>query len=180
MAFAFYKARWLHFGIMGNHFGTSGAPWGTILASRPNPGWPWEQQDGDEVVRNRIFIDFEVILGPLYISFLVSRSSKFHFCSGLFPGHFFIGFWVEMSTLRTPKSRFSQGKYCQNQLFTEIVFFMNFGTVFGCFLEALEAVYSVFFLCVKNKLKNHGEWCCESLAVDLGVVISQDLGPENR
>ena len=32
--------------------------WGTILAPRDHPGGPWEQQDGHEVVNNRIFADF--------------------------------------------------------------------------------------------------------------------------
>ena len=56
----------LLFDISGAHFGTSGAPWGVILASREpwgtilgprdQPGGPWEQQDGLEVVDNRIFV----------------------------------------------------------------------------------------------------------------------------
>ena len=49
-----WEARCLHFGTLGDYFGTSGAPWGTILAPRDRPGGPWERQDGHKVVRNRM------------------------------------------------------------------------------------------------------------------------------
>ena len=67
---AILGAWWLHFDRPVEHFGTSGTPWGVILAPRNKPGGPWEQQDGHEVARNRIFIDFEMILGPYFESFL--------------------------------------------------------------------------------------------------------------
>ena len=35
-----------------------------------------------------ILLDFEVVLGPVYISLLSSGSLNFDVCSGLFPGHF--------------------------------------------------------------------------------------------
>ena len=54
---------------MGGHFGISGAPWEAILALRDHPGGPWEQQDGHEVVNNKIFVDFGVISGRVYVSF---------------------------------------------------------------------------------------------------------------
>ena len=54
---------------LASHFGISGAPWDAILAPRDHPGRPWEQQDGFEVVNNRIFGDFGMILGPVYVSF---------------------------------------------------------------------------------------------------------------
>ncbi len=65
---AIREAWCLHFDILGDHFGASGAPWGGILAPRGRPGGPWAQQDGHKVVPNRICIDFGVILGPVYIS----------------------------------------------------------------------------------------------------------------
>ena len=80
---AIWGAWCLHFGTPGvkDHFGTSGALWGTILAPRDRPGGAWERQDGQEVVWNRIFIDLEVILGPVYISFLNSRiEARNSFC----------------------------------------------------------------------------------------------------
>ena len=52
---------------MGTNFGTSGVPWEAILAPRDHPGGLWEQQDGLEVVNNRIFVDFGV--GPVNVSF---------------------------------------------------------------------------------------------------------------
>ena len=62
---AIWRAWCLHFGILGDHFGTSGTPWEAILA----PGGPWEQQDGHEVVNDRILIDFGMISGLVYVSF---------------------------------------------------------------------------------------------------------------
>ena len=49
----------------------------------PRAGGPWEQQDGVEMVVYRILIDFGLILTPVYISFLNSRSLKFRFLFGL-------------------------------------------------------------------------------------------------
>ena len=45
----------------------------TFWGGPDRTGGPWEQQDGHEVPRNRIFSDLGVILGPVYISFLVSK-----------------------------------------------------------------------------------------------------------
>ena len=54
-----------------------------MLAPRDHAGGPWDQQDRLGMVVYRISFDFGVILGPAYIIFLNSRSSKFHFCFGL-------------------------------------------------------------------------------------------------
>ena len=50
-------------GTLGNHFGTSGAPRGSILPPVEHPGEPWEQQDGFEVVFYRILLDLGVSWG---------------------------------------------------------------------------------------------------------------------
>ena len=72
----------------GSHFGISGAPWEAILAPRDHPGGPWEQQDGHEVANNRIFVDFGVISGPVYVGFSGPKCFKnrfiFRFVSMLF------------------------------------------------------------------------------------------------
>ena len=47
---AIWGARSFHFDILGDHFNTSGAPWGVILAPRDRAGGPCEQQDGFEMV----------------------------------------------------------------------------------------------------------------------------------
>ena len=65
---AIWGSRCLYFDILGNHFSTSGTPWGGMLAPRDRPGGPWEQQDGLEMVGYRILFDFGMILGPVYIS----------------------------------------------------------------------------------------------------------------
>ena len=59
-----------HFDTLGDQFGTLGASWGTILAPWDHPGGPWKQQDGHEVVRNKISIDFGIIFGLDCDSFL--------------------------------------------------------------------------------------------------------------
>ncbi len=67
----------------GDHFSISGEPWGTILAPQDNPWRPWEQQDGLEVVDNRILVDFGMILGRVYIGFLEFKMLEDSFCFGL-------------------------------------------------------------------------------------------------
>ena len=62
------------------------------MAPRHHPGGPWKQQDGLELVDNRIFVDFGMIFGLVYVSFWVSKCLQMLFVSGLFPGHFFIDF----------------------------------------------------------------------------------------
>ena len=61
---------------MGSHFGVSIAPWEAILAPRDHPGGPWGQQDGHEVANDRIFVEFIVISGPVYVSFWGSKFLK--------------------------------------------------------------------------------------------------------
>ena len=61
---------------LGSRFGVSGAPWEAILAPRDHPGGPWEQQDGHEVARHRILVDFGVIAGLVYVSFLEFKMRK--------------------------------------------------------------------------------------------------------
>ena len=73
-------------------FGISGAPWEAILAPRDHPGGPWEQQDGHEVVNDKNFVDFVIILGLVYVSFWSAKCFKIHCFVGLCPGHFFIDF----------------------------------------------------------------------------------------
>ena len=68
-----WKAFWHLRTTLGSHFGISGAPWEAILASRDHPGGPWEQEDGQEVANNRIFVDFRMISGPVYASFWSSK-----------------------------------------------------------------------------------------------------------
>ena len=64
------------FVILGAYFRISGAPWGLIGISGP-PWGPWEQQDGVEVVNNKILFDLGMILGVVYVSFGVSFVYRF-------------------------------------------------------------------------------------------------------
>ena len=89
---AIWGAWVLHFGTSGDHFGSSGASQGAISEPRDRSGGPWERQDGRKVVRKRICIDFGVLLGPVYISSLRSRSLNVHFVRACFQVVFFVDF----------------------------------------------------------------------------------------
>ena len=75
----------------GTHFGISGAHWDAIFAPR-DPGRPWEQQDGHEVARHRMLVDFGVISGRAYVSFYGSKSLKCVFNLALISKSFFVAF----------------------------------------------------------------------------------------
>ena len=77
---------------MGSHFGVSGVPWEAILAPRDQPGGPCEQQDGHEVANDRIFVDFGMISGLVYVSFWGSNWSKSRFIFRLASRSFLIDF----------------------------------------------------------------------------------------
>ena len=104
------------FGILGLHFCTPGAPWGTpfwhlgsalgshfgvleasweaILAPRDHPGGPWEQQDGHghEVARHRILVALGVMSGLVYVGFSGSEWSNIFLFLGLLLSHMFSDF----------------------------------------------------------------------------------------
>ena len=63
----------------GEPFWHLGSTLGAILAPGDHPGGPWEQQDGHEVANNRIFVDFGMISGPVYVSFWNSKYVKNRF-----------------------------------------------------------------------------------------------------
>ena len=65
------------------------ASWGTILATWEHLGASWEQQNGFEVVQNRIFIDFELIFKRHFKNFVRHRGLKFQFLLGLVSRSFF-------------------------------------------------------------------------------------------
>ena len=74
---------------MGGNFCVSDASWKAVLASRTHPGGPWEQQDGHEVANDRIFVDFGVISGSVYVSFSGSKCLKNSFIVRLVSRSFF-------------------------------------------------------------------------------------------
>ena len=87
--FEFWEPFWFLGSTLGDHFGVS-ATWEAILAPRDHPGGPWEQQDGHEVVRNRIFIDFGVIVGPYFESCCWHRGLEFKLLFGLVSKSLFV------------------------------------------------------------------------------------------
>ena len=74
--------------LLCGHFGNSEV----ILATRGHPGRPWEQQDGHEVVRSMTFIDFGVILEPVYVSFCYFKTLDMSLFSGVLPEPFLYRF----------------------------------------------------------------------------------------
>ena len=98
----------------------------------------------------------------LWISGLVSLFFLNNWCCGcfifcvnapeLFPGHFFIDFWIGISTLGSTKSRFSQGRYCKHPLFTEIVFYGFRGRLLPFFGSVGDRFSD--FLGLENRLEN--------------------------
>ena len=80
---------------LGGHFDTLGAPWEAILAPRDYPGGPWEQQDGFEVVNNRICVDLGVMIGRVYAVFRDKNAYKSRFCFELVSRSFFNGFLTQ-------------------------------------------------------------------------------------
>ena len=79
----------LAFRELGGYFGISEAPWDVILTPRDHPAKPWEEQDGHEVANDRIFVDFDVISGLMYIGFSGPKCLKIFLCLNLFLFHIF-------------------------------------------------------------------------------------------
>ena len=100
----------------------------------------------------RILFDFGVVLGPVYISFLSSRSLEFHLFLGLFPGNFLLSiFESKFRRLGLPNRGF-----CTKRLFMEIVV----NEFRGRYLSFLEALGAAFLACwaLKTDLKIEGFW----------------------
>ena len=78
LAVATWEAWCLHFGTLGDHFGTSGPPWRTMGAAE------WTRGS-----RNRISIDFWMIVGPYFRIFLGTEARNSIFVSGFVSRSFF-------------------------------------------------------------------------------------------
>ena len=104
---------------------------------------PWEQQDGLEVVDNRILFNFGVILGVVYVSFWVSECLRILFFSSLFPGHFFSMSDSSCRRLGLPNHGFRKEGSAKMDLSWN-TFLINFGIDFTRFPKALGAVFLVF------------------------------------
>ena len=152
---AIWGARCLHFDILGDNFSTSGAPLGAILAPRGHPGGPWEQQDGLEMVIYRILPDFRVISRRVYISFLKKTLNfiLFRACSQVI---FSSNFKSEIRRLGLPNRGVRIEGIAKFDLSWKL-FLMNSGMDFCCFLEALGAVFLVFWA-LETELKIDDFW----------------------
>ena len=142
-----WDCRCFHFGIVGDRFGTSGAPCGTILAPRGHLGGPWEQQDGFEVADNRIW--------GLFMSVFESRNSSnfVFFWFGLFPGHFFIDLLNQnFGAWDFQIDRSFRRESLANIVFLWKSFLMNSGIEFCFFRQPFETVLMIFSL--ENTLGN--------------------------
>ena len=115
------------------------------MAAWDHPGGPWEQQKGFEVVFYRILLDFGVLLGPVYISFLISRKLNLHFVVGLVCGPFFL-------SISESKYRGLRSEGIAKIDLSWKSFLMNSGVDWCCFLEASGPVFLVFWA-LKTDLK---------------------------
>ena len=125
------------------------------MGPRNHPGGPWEQQDGLEVVIYRILFDFKVILGPVYISFSISRSLTFDLFFGLVSMLF-------LSSIYESKFRrlgLPNRSFCKESLakldFSRKSFLMNFLDRFLSFFGGLGGRFSGF-LGLENGLEIRG------------------------
>ena len=89
-----WKAWCFLFDVLGGHFNLLGTPWKAILAFRDHPGRTWEQQDGFEVVDNRMCFDFAVIVVAVYVSFWISKYLTIHVVFGLVSSSSFCRFLI--------------------------------------------------------------------------------------
>ena len=69
--------------------------WGSFLSAWGHPGGPSEQQEGHVGTQNQTFIDFRVILGPQFDSFLGLDRLICVFVWSLFPCHILQRFLIE-------------------------------------------------------------------------------------
>ena len=115
---------------IGNHFGTLAFSCGTIEAAERTRG----VLESDS--------DFGVILGPMYISFLISRSLIFVF-SGWFPGHAFYRFLDRNVDAREFQIEVFARMVSQKTIFLEF-FLVSLGIDFCCFWVVSGAVFLVF------------------------------------
>ena len=113
----------------------------TILSAWGHPRGPWEQQEGHVGVRNKIFIDFGLIFGPHFDSFLGFDGLNSMFVLGLFPGHFLHPFSNGMIDSWSSQNKVFVRKVLQkNNVFAQIVlwwfesrFLVFFGSSGGVF-----------------------------------------------
>ena len=145
------------FGYLLLPFGEFGAsilaPCDTISALREHLGARWDQQDGLEGVRHRIFIDFEGNSWPYFEIFLGTEAWNFNFVSGLLPGQFLTASLIGIWTPGALKSKFPYRAYSRKHLFTEIVFYVFRGVLLLSFFGSLRSSFSDF-CCSGSRLEN--------------------------
>ena len=118
-----------------NHFSTSGPPWETILAPRDHPGGPWEQQDGHEVVRSRLLIDFGMMLRPILRGFLAPRL-EIPICFGFVPMSFFDRFLSPIFVAWGSEFQVFAEEVLQKATFHIDVVLLNLGCICMAFLKS--------------------------------------------
>ena len=90
----------------------------------------------------------------MLIIFLNSKTLKSHFCSGLFPSHFLSISELKFQRSGLPNQGFGTEDIAKNN-FSRKSFLMNFGVDFCCLLEALGAVFLIFWA-LKTRLEIKG------------------------
>ena len=103
------------------HLGGHLAPWEAILAPRDQPGGPWEQQDGQEVVNDRFFVDLGVISGPVLCQLLGFKMRRKSFSFLDYFHVIFYGFLIRMFDVWDLEIVVFTWKALQKSIFMEIV-----------------------------------------------------------
>ena len=75
-------------GVQNLHLAGLMLPFSYLFVPWGHPGGPWEQHEGQVVIRSRTFNDFEMNWGPRVERFLCLDGLNFLFLLGLFPGYF--------------------------------------------------------------------------------------------
>ena len=101
-------------------------------------------QDGLEIEVYKILFDFGVIGGPAYISFLNSRSLRFHFSLGFVSSSFYYRYLNRKFDAWDFQNRGFRKECIAKIDFSRKSFLMNSRVHFNRFLEALGAAFLVF------------------------------------
>ena len=142
-----------------------------ILATPGHPGRPWEEQDGHEVVGNMIFIDFGVILEPVYVSFLTSRRSTCQFLSGVLPEPFLYRFLNRIFKSRDSKFEVFAQKVLHKSTFRQN-HFCEFRNRVALFFGSLGNQFSRFPVLSKINSKTCGLLVVPNVIFEAPVLLS--------
>ena len=124
----------------------------TILSAWGHPWGPWEQQEGHVGVRNEIFSDLGLILGPHFESFLGLDGLNSMFVLGLFPGHFLHRFLSGMIDSWSSQNKVFVRKVLQKPCFRKSRILVIREPNFSVFWRPRGSFFR--FFCLGNRLEH--------------------------